>query len=743
MRIGVLGLILSAGLAAQQPAKVDFRRDVQPIFQVSCIGCHGPSLQMNGFRLDRRSAAMKGGTIAVIGPGNSAGSRLYLKLLNDQYGPQMPPTGPLKAEQIAIIKAWIDQGAEWPDDLAGETQPPRSDPRAERLMAAIRAGDYEQFRKRLSSDPAAVKLPGPGGSTPLMYAALYGDVASLRLVLDKGAEVNGHNQAGATALMWAVDDQEKTRLLIERGADVNARSDNQRTPLMIAAGRAGNIGVVKLLLDKGAKVAATAPGLFGETNALEEAALAGDESIMRLLIDRGADPKSTGPFGLFYATRANCIGCFDLLIKSAGPEIVNPAMFIAAPPLGDAHAVKLLLEHGADAHAKSPDGLSILIPTAASDLLPTDAIQALIAGGADVDTRIAKGPTVLDVALQHGQTPVVDLLVKAGARVTDRPSRTAVPPKPAASPRDAVARSLPLLQRSDATFLRKSGCVACHNNTLTAMTVAAARRAGVPVDEEESRQQVKTISAYLESWRDRALQGIGIPGDSDTIGQILLGLAAAQYPQDPATDAMARFLKGQQRPDGRWDIFAHRPPVEASTFNSTAAALRAIQVYAPGPQRAEYDKAIRLAAAWLRNTEPRFTDDRVYRILGLRWSGAPKEALRQAGNELAATQRPDGGWSQIPTLASDAYATGEALVALRESGFSVNDPSYQRGVTFLLRSQCEDGSWHVSSRAMPVQPYFESDFPHGRDQFVSSAATNWAVMALLPAVGKATATAAP
>jgi len=743
MRIGVLGLILSADLFAQQPAKVDFRRDVQPIFQAHCIGCHGPSLQMNGFRVDRRSAAMKGGTIAVIGPGNSAGSRLYLKLLNDQYGPQMPPTGPLKAEQIAIIKAWIDQGAEWPDDLAGETPPPPSDRRAERLMDAIRAGERQQFRKLLSSDAAGVKLQGPGGSTPLMYAVLYGDLASVRLALDKGADVNAHNQAGANALMWAVDDLEKTRLLIERGADVNARSDNHRTPLMMAAGRAGNIAVVKLLLDKGAKVAVAAPGLFGETNALEEAALAGDEATMRLLIERGADPKSAGPFGLSFVIRANCTACFDLLIKSAGPEIVNPAMFIASPPLGDAHAVKLLLDHGADAHAKSPDGVSILIPTAASDLLLADSIKALIAGGADVNASIGKGRTVLDVARQHGQTPVVDLLVKAGAREGDPPPAAAVQPKPAASPREAVARSLPLLQRSDTTFLRKSGCVGCHNNTLTTMTVAAARRNGFPVDEEQSRQQVKTISAYLESWRDRALQGIGIPGDSDTIGPILLALAAAQYPPDPATDAMARFLKGQQRPDGRWDVFAHRPPVEASTYASTAAALRAIQVYAPKPQRAEYDKAIRLAAAWLLKTEPQFTDDRVYRILGLSWSGAPKKALRQAGDELAATQRQDGGWSQIPTLASDAYATGEALVALRESGFLVDDPAYRRGVTFLLRSQCEDGSWHVRSRAMPIQPYFESDFPYGRDQFISSAATNWAVMALLPAVSKTAIEAAP
>ena len=317
-----------------------------------------------------------------------------------------------------------------------------------------------------------------------------------------------------------------------------------------------------------------------------------------------------------------------------------------------------------------------------------DSIKALIAGGADVDASIGKGPTVLDLAKQRGQTPVVDLLVKAGRREGRSAARgTAVKPKPAASPRDAVARSLPLLQRSDATFLRKSGCVGCHNNTLTAMTVAAAHRNGFPIDEEESRQQVKTISAYLESWRERALQGLGIPGDSDTIGPILAGASRRAVSAGPVTDAMARFVKGQQRPDGRWDVFAHRPPVEASTFASTAMASRAIQVYAPKPQRAEYDRAIRLAAAWLLKTEPQFTDDRVYRILGLSWSGAPKGALRQAGNELAATQHPDGGWSQIPTLASDAYATGEALVALHESGFLVDDPTYRRGVTFLLRSR--------------------------------------------------------
>ena len=68
-------LVIGVGLlAAQPPGKVDFRRDIQPLFQEQCIGCHGPSQQMGGMRLDRRSSAMaiRGGT--TIGPGNAAGS---------------------------------------------------------------------------------------------------------------------------------------------------------------------------------------------------------------------------------------------------------------------------------------------------------------------------------------------------------------------------------------------------------------------------------------------------------------------------------------------------------------------------------------------------------------------------------------------------------------------------------------------------------------------------------------------
>src|SRR5262245_28256288 len=139
-------LVSVAALAAAQSQQVDFVRDVQPIFRTHCVGCHGPAIHQNGFRLDRRSDAMRGGTIRMIGPGNAEASRLYLRLLGDSMGTQMPPTGALKPEQIAIIKAWIDQGAEWPDAVSGDRPPAPPDPSAERIIQALRAGNKTAFR---------------------------------------------------------------------------------------------------------------------------------------------------------------------------------------------------------------------------------------------------------------------------------------------------------------------------------------------------------------------------------------------------------------------------------------------------------------------------------------------------------------------------------------------------------------------------------------------------------------------
>jgi ankyrin repeat protein len=676
---------------------------------------------------------MRGGTATVIAPGNSAASRLYLKLLGNKYGPQMPLTEPLAQEQIDVIKAWIDQGAEWPDDLAGDIPSPPPDPKAVPVMQALRGGDKRVFKQLASEDQKIGNLKGAGGTTPLMQAVLYGDADSVQFLLEQGADPNIRNEAGATALMWAVDDLQKTRLLIERGADVNARSNDGRTPLLIAAGLFANTEVIKLLLDRRADLSAKSPTINGYATVLSEAARTGDESLLRMLIGRGADIKNAGVVALANADRTNCAKCLELLIAGADRTTLIRASAILSPPFGEARAVKALLESGVDAKTREPKGNTLLMLAASSDLTPVETVKALLERGADVNAKNPEGKTALDFAKMRGSNPIIDMLSKAGAKEGSAATYSPPSPEPAVSIQAALERSIPLLQTADAIFLQKSGCVSCHHNTFTSMTVSLARKSGLKVNEQIARDQQKKIGAYIESWRERALQGIGIPGESNSISYILTGLAAENYSPDAATDALARFVVSQQEPNGQWRAFAHRPPMGGSNIAITATALRAIRVYGPKAQRARYERAISRAADWLMKARPQTTDERVFQLLGLGWAGVKSEnqIIRKGGRELLAEQRSDGGWAQIPALASDAYATGQALVALRQAGaLTMTDPAYKRGVEFLLKTQLEDGSWYIRSRAVPLQPYFEGGFPHGNDQWISAAATNWAAMAL-------------
>jgi mono/diheme cytochrome c family protein len=105
-RLLVCSFVFAGMLPAQIPAKVDFAKDVLPILRQNCVGCHGPSQQTSGFRVDRKSVVM--GRRGVV-PGSSDNSFLYHRISGNAYGMQMPPTGALRPEQIDIIKAWIDQ----------------------------------------------------------------------------------------------------------------------------------------------------------------------------------------------------------------------------------------------------------------------------------------------------------------------------------------------------------------------------------------------------------------------------------------------------------------------------------------------------------------------------------------------------------------------------------------------------------------------------------------------------------
>ena len=105
--LALAGTVVS-GFSAK---KIDFVRDVQPIFARSCLACHGPNTQMAGLRLDAKQAVFA----KVVLPGNAAESALYRRVAGIGDVARMPMGGRLADDQIATLKAWIEQGAEWPD----------------------------------------------------------------------------------------------------------------------------------------------------------------------------------------------------------------------------------------------------------------------------------------------------------------------------------------------------------------------------------------------------------------------------------------------------------------------------------------------------------------------------------------------------------------------------------------------------------------------------------------------------
>ena len=400
-----------------------------------------------------------------------------------------------------------------------------------------------------------------------------------------------------------------------------------------------------------------------------------------------------------------------------------------------------MLDHGADVNAVDPTGRTPLMYAVVSDLLPLDVVQLLIARGANINAvdkhkqADDEGWTVLDIARTHGETPIVAALLKAGAKGTAQ-GAPALKPVRGNTIQAAVERSLPLLQRQDVNFTAKAGCFSCHNNSLAALAVGTARTRGFRVDEALSAQAVKQNLTVLEPQRDHLHQGFFVNVE-DIFGPFVLGyqaigLAAEHYKADLNTDAVAMYLRMHQMTDGHWEYGAgdSRPPLCQQYVGQTALAMRALQLYAPLVDKAAYDDAIRRAAAWLSSVESKTNDDRVWKLLGLAWAGTDKNALGKSVREVRGLQRMDGGWSDMPSMASNAFATGKALVALQTAGVPASDAALNRGVRFLLGAQQEDGSWYVKSRALAFQPYFDNGFPHAYDQWISAAGTGWAAAAL-------------
>lgn len=329
-------------------------------------------------------------------------------------------------------------------------------------------------------------------------------------------------------------------------------------------------------------------------------------------------------------------------------------------------------------------------------------------------------------------------LLLIGLLAVALPCSAAEPVLTDAELRPVIEPSLKLLTLAARGHLDARDCFACHNQGLTVMALVKARARGFAVDEEEISLQAEAIAAFLDTNRQKYRDGQGQGGQADMAGYALVALQAAGWKPDVTTEAVAEYLLLRHQDRDHWLGGTRRPPSEGSPFTTTYVSLSGLTAFGTADQRERIAARRTQVLDWLRKAEPKETEDRVFRLKALQAAGASPDDLQQAAQALLAKQHPDGGWSQLdagsPEHATrpDAYATGTALVALCEAGgLPATDPAYQRGLRWLLQTRLPDGSWRVVSRSKPFQKYFESSFPHGNDQFLSCAATAWAVMALL------------
>jgi ankyrin repeat protein len=607
----------------------------------------------------------------------------------------------------------------------------------QRLLEAIHRGDTAAVRAALKTGENA-NTRGELGSTALMHAAAYAPLQCMKALIDAGADVNAVSEKGFTPLMWAASDPAKLKLLLANKADVRVRSKDGNTVLILARQNGFTASVPVLL-------AAGAPDEDG-MDAANRPAMMFSRDLLLQRLSGGAEPMHLGKTAplvnavtLQGATPEPLRAMLDAgqdansIIRFATMEL--PAVSMSAAN-GNLAQVRELLAHGADPNRKGSRGLTPLMAAVVMEFQDLAIIEALLSKGAEIDARDELGRTALDWALLQGETEVAKKLRASGGHSMAPPHAAPAPVSQPRSPREAIEKALVLLQPAGPRFFKQSGgCISCHHNSLPSMAANRALERHIAADPELTAHAAK---AAMATWgpleENLAVGASSVGGLLANVSYELTAMAEVGFAPNFVTDAAALALIRLQRSDGSWLIADIRPPLGGNAIVWTALTIRSLQSYAPAPLHAQRDEAIRRGRTYLLHANLRTSLDQAEALLGLRWAGGADRAVAGIRERLLASQREDGGWGPLPTLGSNAFATGKALYALEATGVKPSDTAYRRGVDYLLRTQLPDGTWFVESRTLAFQPYQETGFPHGHSQFISAAATSWAVIALAPVV---------
>jgi N-acyl-D-amino-acid deacylase len=300
----------------------------------------------------------------------------------------------------------------------------------------------------------------------------------------------------------------------------------------------------------------------------------------------------------------------------------------------------------------------------------------------------------------------------------------------------AARKGLQLVQQAAANYPTHRDCFSCHHQTLPMLAMASAGHLD-PAASDSLRGQAEFTHKSFQSKQASMHEGRGIGGRSMTVGYGLWSLEIADWPPDEVTEAMVAYLLKNQEADGHWKATSNRPPLEESDVTCTALAMVGVRKYASESQRSDVSERNARALKWLCTAPVESNEDRVMKLWGLYQFDPPGKLIKEAAEAVLAAQRLDGGWggwSQLDSMESDAYATGQTMWALQATRVSCWEQA-QRARAFLLKTQRDDGSWFVQTRSNPIQVYFDNGDPHGKSQFISTPATAWAVAALAGGLG--------
>ena len=274
--------------------------------------------------------------------------------------------------------------------------------------------------------------------------------------------------------------------------------------------------------------------------------------------------------------------------------------------------------------------------------------------------------------------------------------------------RQAVAGGLDYLTDMGLTWKAERQCASCHHVPVMLWALGEARGAGFSVDE--------TVAAEFTSWSLAADGAAKVVATEGTPSAAVYSLAAvyttlgvsARPEADAATreglGRMAAYIVSRQQEDGSWAGPDGRPPLFDQPEVITMLSVLALSSPAlrDDPAQPQYAAARDKALAWLSANAPGDGHQAlVLRLLAAIAAARSPDELRPLVDDLLARQSADGGWRQTPDMASDAFATGQSVYALRGAGIPTDDPAMRAGAAFLVNSQSADGSWPMKSRPNP------------------------------------------